>query len=69
MNDLGFSYTGWCACATRAEKWVHASGLYVKRWANLNWKLYDKAGRLLRYGNAQSNMEAEIYEYMTANGL
>lgn len=64
MNELGFVSRGRCNCAGRPLKWVHANGMYAKKWDAGHWKLFDKHGRLIRYGYAGSDMEGEISEHM-----
>ncbi len=68
LQELGFSYTGKCACAGRPEKWVHSKNLQLKKWAGGQWKLL-RSGLLVRYGGDPLSIEDEVTQYMTNNNL
>ena len=68
LKELGFNYTGRCACAGRPEKWIGEKRLELKKWNDGHWKLL-RSGLLVRYGNDPSTIEFEVTEYMIKNNL
>ena len=50
LKELGFNYTGRCACAGRPEKWIGEKRMELKKWNDGHWKLL-RSGLLVRYGN------------------
>ncbi len=68
LDQLGFSYTGRCACPGKPEKWVHGRNLQLKKWPSGNWKLF-RSGYLVRYGSSELGIVDEVNEYMTTNNI
>ena len=68
LKELGFSYTGRCACAGRPEKWIAEKRLELKKWSTGAWKLL-RSGLLVRYGNDPHSIEFEVTQYMEKNNL
>ncbi len=68
LEQLGFTYTGRCACQGRPEKWVHADKMELKVWNTGRWKLI-RRGFVVRYGNIRESIPVEVEEYMTNNNL
>ena len=68
LQEMGFSYTGTCACAGKPEKWVAEKRMELKRWKNGQWKLL-RSGMMVRYGYTHESIETEVEQYMRENNL
>ena len=68
LQELGFSYTGRCACVGKPEKWIAPKRLELKKWSTGAWKLL-RSGLLVRYGSDPNQIEAEVTEYMMKSNL
>jgi hypothetical protein len=68
LEELGFTYTGRCACAGKPDKWIAEKRLELKKWSDGRWKLL-RSGYLVRYGNSPESIATETKEYMEKNNL
>ncbi len=68
LQEMGFSYTGTCACPGKPEKWVAEKRMELKRWKNGQWKLL-RSGMMVRYGYTHESIETEVEQYLRENNL